>query len=93
MKTVIIIDLILIICVSFVIGEILNLFLNKKESFINPIQIIRNCNKVKRKTKARIYNIKDKMERNINKKINTSYSISKNIMKKILFPKEIKISF
>jgi len=93
MKMVIIIDLLAIVFVSFLIGEILKYFRDVKEAFVNPSQIIKKCNKIKRKTKARMYNFKDNVERNINNKITTSYKMSKTIMKKILLPKEIKISF
>jgi len=93
MKTDIIIDLLIILVLSSLIGEIFKHFINTKEAFINPSHIIKKCNKMKRKTRAKIYNYKNILERNIKDKVDNVYKSSKNTMKKILFPKEIKISF
>ena len=93
MKTVIIIDLIVILIVAFFIGEIIKHITNTKETFISPSNIVKKCNRIKRKSKARIYNIKNNLERNVRDKIDASYKLSKNLFRKILFPKEIKISF
>ena len=93
MKTVIIIDLVVILVVSFLIGEIIKHIMSTKETFVSPFSIIKKCNKIKRKTKARIYNVKNNMERNVKDMVDASYKSSKNLFRKILFPKEIKISF
>lgn len=93
MKSHIIIDIASILLVSFIIKECLNKVFLKKEGFLDTSQVIKSCNRIKRKGRARIYNIKNKVERNIRDKIRDSYDVSKTVMKKILFPKEIKITF
>tara|TARA_Y100000590_G_C15113669_1_gene785892 strand:+ start:253 stop:534 length:282 start_codon:yes stop_codon:yes gene_type:complete len=93
MKSHIIIDIALILLASFIAMKCLNKVYSKKEGFLDTSQIIKNCNRVKRKGRARIYNIKNKVERNIRDKIRDSYNVSRTVMKKILFPKEIKITF
>ena len=93
MKSHIIIDIASILLVSFIVMECLNKVYLKKEGFLDTSQVIKSCNRIKRKGRARIYNIKNKVERNISDKIRDSYNVSKTVMKKILFPKEIKITF
>jgi len=95
MKGHIIIDILSIILISyFILQTINNVFMYKTvESFIDTSSILKTCNKVKRKSRARIYNLKDKVERNVRGKIRDTYNVSKSIMKTILFPKEIKITF
>ena len=93
MKTVIIIDIMIIMFVAFIVGEIMKIFINNRESFINPSQMIKTCNRFKRKSRARIYNLKNNIEKNLKNKVQYSYKTSKQLMKKILFPKEIKIFF
>ncbi len=92
MKRHIIIDIFCIVLLSYFIIECFNKILIK-ESFVNTSTISKSLNKVKRKGRARIYNIKSKVERNVGDRIRDTYKVSKTVMKKILFPKEIKITF
>ena len=77
---------------SFIVFHTLNFFNTYEEGFID-LGIMKKCNKLKRQCKARMTIIKQGATRSVNKRLQRVYNNAKAISKKIIFPKEIKISF
>ena len=88
------INIIIQIVITFMFYLLIyNYVYHKKEEFIDYDRYLKKCNKFKRQCKAKITLIKSGVERKVSKNLENGYNISKNVLKKIVFPKEIKISF
>ena len=84
--------LLLLYLFSFIIYFISLSFNKNTEAFID-LGIMKRCNKIKRQCKAKMTILKNGAIRPINKNLQKAYNNIKSISKKIIFPKEIKISF
>ena len=85
-------ELLMIYLFSFTIFLTFKFLNGEKETFID-LGIMKRCNKIKRQCKARMTIIKNGAERKVNRTLQKGYNNVKSITKKIIFPKEIKISF
>ena len=84
--------LLLIYLFSLIIYYVFLSFNKNTEAFID-LGIMKKCNKIKRQCKARMTIIKNGAERKVNRTLQKAYNNIKTVGKKIIFPKEIKISF
>ncbi len=84
--------LLIIYLSGFLIYLTFTFFNTPTEGFID-LGIMKKCNKFKRHCKARMTIVKNGAERSVNKTLQKAYNNVKYISKKIIFPKEIKISF
>ena len=89
-----IINIIIQLTTAFMVYLIMyNYIYASKEEFLDYDRYFKKCNKFKRQCKAKITIIKSGVERKVSKNLENGYNFSKKIIKKIVFPKEIKISF
>jgi hypothetical protein len=84
--------LLLLYLSCFLIFLTLQFINNPIEGFVD-LGIMKKCNKIKRQCKARMTIIKNGAERKVNRTLQKAYNNIKTVGKKIIFPKEIKISF
>jgi len=84
--------LLLIYLFSLIIYYVFLSFNKNTEAFID-LGIMKKCNKIKRQCKAKMTILKNGAVRPINRNIQKAYNNIKSIGKKMMFPKEIKISF
>jgi hypothetical protein len=84
--------LLIIYLFCFLIFLTLQFINNPIEGFLD-LGIMKKCNKIKRQCKARMTILKNGAERKVNTNLQKAYDNVKTISKKIIFPKEIKISF